>query len=534
MPDKLRMGPFSGWFVVCTGLFLTWCGLVFAPGLHENDWPLLMWLARAASWADPSPLVIGHYGILQLVLVRILGPVLGNTLVAAKVLNILAALLSCLIVGLIAQTLTGTTRSRLVAMVAAATSVEYLLTAQSEFAEPLPTGLFLVALYLLLPISNAVDRRIAAASRFLVAGFCFGCTGLFRIHFQVFALISIIIYAMAFSITAHPNKRWRYNVQFSRAHLQQVNTLCFGFLLGISPSVYLNLRVHGTLSSPIAHTFVGQVLYGYDDYNLFETYALHPLSEIIHNHPTAYVHLILRRMQQFPQPLVAIGIGTIILVWARSINKLAKQFGLFLLVICAAYSVLFLWQSWVITLRLRYPLVLILSIVAGVVLEVLVAALRLRWVILAGVLFLAAYVPYVYDEITKKLMSVRTDWRHSEQLCAVLRHAGMQNTREAFVFAWNRVAVDDPELVGYYNFGFWNLLNERYRRERPNPYHELVSLERFARFMEGNDVKFIVVTCGNERPFPVLKTLIASGTHCFGKYRFLEQLHDDFIFVYQN
>ena len=533
-PNHLRIGLISAAFLVGLGLVLAWFGFLYAPGPHDNDWPLLMWLAKNASWADPSPLVIGHYGMLQLLLVRMLLPVFGSTLVAAKILNIAATLLSCLIAGLIAQRLTRQPRSRIIAMSVAATSAAVFLSAQSEFADPLSTCAFLIALYLLLPTNAPAERQFRADVRFLVAGFCLGLSGLLRVHFQVFSLASIVIYTTLFGIKIDTRERFLVIVQFSRRYFLHIVLLILGFLIGISPSFYLNLKFHGTLFSPIAQSFVGQVLFGVNQYNMLETYDSHPFSEVI-RHPRAYARFILFRVRKLPEPWEVIGLAALGLMWAKRTKRLVDgRFEVFLLVISAVYTLLFVCQSWAITPRLLFPLTFLLSIAGVVVLETFNNLIRPRWITLAVLLFIATSAPSVYSQTAIKLGQVRNMWRESEQLCRVLRQAGMNDAREAFVFAWERFTVDDPEMIAYYNFGFWNLLNERYRRERPNPYHELEDLERFSRFMEEQKVKFVVLTRGDEEHFPVIKPLIEQRSFRFGKYQFLQQLQDDFIFQYQD
>jgi len=113
---------------------LAWSGLIRFPSLHDNDFPLLMWLVTHASLRDPSPLAIGHYPPVQLVLVRLLAPIAGSALVAAKALNIAATVGCAWLVAHIAERLSGSAWAGVLALFAFATTAQAMLTASPSSA----------------------------------------------------------------------------------------------------------------------------------------------------------------------------------------------------------------------------------------------------------------------------------------------------------------------------------------------------------------------------------------------------------------
>jgi len=195
--------------------------LLLVPGLHDNDWPLLMWLAKEGSLADPEPWAVGHYGIAQLLLVRAVWPVFGGTVAAAKVLNATCVGASAWLVWKVARQAGGTTAGAL-AFLAFATSGPALLTGQSEFADPPALALLLAGLML--------ARSGRGGFRWLAAGWFLGAAGTFRIHFQIFGVVFGALLAL---------DRVSRRGQGARKRMLDVSALGAGFLVGVAPMAIL-------------------------------------------------------------------------------------------------------------------------------------------------------------------------------------------------------------------------------------------------------------------------------------------------------
>jgi hypothetical protein len=110
----------------------------------------------------------------------------------------------------------------------------------------------------------------------------------------------------------------------------------------------------------------------------------------------------------------------------------------------------------------------------------------------------------------------------------------MKDAREAFVYAWNRYVVDDPELQPFYNFGFWNLLVPDFRAERPVPTPYLNQLSQLASFLEQQNVKFFVLPrdLKQVQRFPSLVGLVQDQRQLEG-FRRAAVLSEDVVFVRQ-
>ena len=111
-----------------------------------------------------------------------------------------------------------------------------------------------------------------------------------------------------------------------------------------------------------------------------------------------------------------------------------------------------------------------------------------------------------------------------------LRLHGLKEPREAFVFDWNRYLTDDPELVSFYNFGFWNLLLPAFAAERPNPYPLLGNPRLFSAFMRSHGVRFIVLPREPAFPFAAFAPVVAGAVDLEG-YRRLADLRADIVFI---
>ena len=467
------------------GAWLLWGGLLYAPGLCDNDWPLLMWLVKHASWSDPSPLAIGHYGPAQLLLVWWLYPLFGSTLAAAKVLSTLGVL-TCIACAY------GMTRARYGEVAASAAALSFALSApalttgQSEFADAPASAAFFAGLYLWWKWEDADRGR---AVRCLLAGVLLGSSGLMRTHFVFFSCLSAALAALGTLLL--PGGRARATHAVAGA--------CFllGAVLGNVPGFLLNYHVHGRLGSAVASTFVGQVLYGYDELDLLNTYALHPLDRILREHPLDIVKLMARRAGEHPVlwllPLVCAALA----IWKRRAwgPAVLRQ-----ILLCSALAFVYFWLfvslAWGAWPRVLLPIVFLeswLLVAIGVQLfwGRSYRARQLCCVVLALALLFEG------SRSLKKLKSqwqvTRWRWRQSTELVQALRRNGMQDASEAFVFDWNRFVVDDPQLQPFYNFGFWNLLLPEFREQRPIPTPYLNDLPGLADFFDQHEIRFFVL-----------------------------------------
>ena len=513
----LRRVPGSRWLLLALsiyGLRLVYAGLVKAPGSHDNDWPLLMWLAMHASWTDPAPLAVGHYGFLQLVLVRLLYRTVGSTLVAAKLLNVVAMVAAAAGAFRLASTLTGKKLWAWLALPLFALSSEAYLTGQSEFGDPLPAALFVWGTVWLLRSS----RGRAA----FVAGLLWGLGGCVRVHFQMFGYAAALA-AAGYLYSSAPAA--------GGLRLRRLVSLAAGVLVGQAPMLALNLWVHGTLASPIAHTFVGQVLFGQNAWDLASTYASHPFAEVLREHKLRLLVLIgerLTAMEAWSFVLLALGL-------VGALRRDPHQSGRgFLWLLAAGYYVGVVAPAWDVTHRLLLPFVLVGSVTAVAAAAALSSGLRWRaapsvTALALALAWLAIKVPGDRAEIKSMVHHSNRVWRQSRELTYVLRAHGLTHSREAFVFDWYRYLIDDPQLVTYYNWGFWNLLVPAFAAERPNPYPTIGDPRAFATFMRREGVRFVVVPKRPEPPFGAFAPVVAGAAPLDG-YERLAELRDDVVF----
>ncbi|HKO94781.1 MAG TPA: hypothetical protein VJU61_26685 [Polyangiaceae bacterium] len=518
-PAWVRIAPQLAWGAL--GAWLLWSGLVHVPGPHDNDWPLLMWLVKHASVSDPSSLAIGHYGPLQLLLAWWLYPVFGGTLAAAKVLSTLGVLGSVAALYLMTRRDHGEMPA-LMAATAFGLSAPALLTGQSEFADALACGSFLVGLCLWW---RGEERRG------LVAGLCLGAAGLMRTHFVIFSIGAALLAALLGVLLPSAGGSRREQGK-SGAWL-----LC-GALLGNLPGFLLNLRVHGQLGSAVADTFLGQVLYGVDDYDFLETYAAHPLGQILRDHPEDILRLMSARARENVElwlvPLVTLGIALWKLRrWPAAIVRHVLLFSLLGL----AYFGLFVSLAWWVSPRLAFPITSFnYWLIAAVSLQLGWGAFRY-----SRGLCSAAFALALAWELSSSQRQLQARWGESSawwdastELTQNLRQQGMTQARQAFVFDWNRFVVDDPELQPFYNFGFWNLLLPEFRAERPIPTPYLGDLRRLAEFLKDHGVRFFVLPQDRRllRRFPALARL-AEGRAELPGFRRGSPLARDVWFLYE-
>jgi hypothetical protein len=503
------------------GAWLLWGGLVVAPGPHDNDWPLLMWLVKHASWRDPSSLAIGHYGPAQLLLAWWLYPLFGSTLVAAKVLSTLALLgcVACLYL------MTRRDHGQAPALLAAAAfglSASALQTGQSEFADAPALAALLAGL-----CSWWRAESGAGARGGLPAGVLLGSAGLLRTHFVFFSLGSALLAALCG--VALPGERSR------RVRAQAGFALVVGALLGNLPGFLLNLWVHGQLGSAVASSFVGQVLYGVDELDLVNTYAAHPLGQILREQPLDVLRLMVARGREQPALwLIPVASAALALgrwrVWPAAVLRHVLLFS----ALAFIYFWMFVSLAWWLWPRVLLPLValdcwLLVSVNAQLFWGAFRHSRALCCLVFASVL--ALQWPGKLRDVQARWRESQGWWRASRELVFALRQRGMRDAREAFVFDWNRFVVDDPQLQPFYNFGFWNLLIPAFRDERPSPMRYMNDLPALSAFLENHGVRFLVLPKDTRQVarFPALVQLL-EGTRELPSFHREADLASDVLF----
>jgi hypothetical protein len=460
---------------------LLWSGLWRFPGPLDNDWPLLMWLATRARLSDLSPLAVGHYPPLQLLYARAAWPLFGSTLAAAKVLSVASAVACAWLVARLAERLSGSWALGTLALLAFATCGELVLTGQAEFADAPALACWLAGLSVLLQA-----RRARAA---LLAGVLLGVAGSLRLHFEAFGFAT----ALGFSLLQWSLPEGERLPRRAPALL----ALVAGLLLGLAPSWGVNLAVHGRPGSAVAHTFVGQGLLGYDHFDLLGTYALHPLSEVLAQHKLRLLQRLGERLSSLPgQWMIATLAGAACLLWRPSAQpRVSRQRALLLGLLAMIYAAFVVAPSWVPADRVLLPLAALIVLATAAALGLWWQSRRLaRAALVALLALLALRLPGDRLHVLRVLRSCDVHWQRSRELTAVLRRFGLREAREAFVTDWDRFLVDDPLLLPFYDWGFWNLLVPAFAAERPSPIREVRDPARFAAFLARQDVRFVVLS----------------------------------------
>jgi hypothetical protein len=130
-----------------------------------------------------------------------------------------------------------------------------------------------------------------------------------------------------------------------------------------------------------------------------------------------------------------------------------------------------------------------------------------------------------------ELRAVASRWQRSRELTAALRARGLRAPREAFVVDWDRVLTDDPKLVAFYDFGFWNSLHPGFRAERPSPLAHAGDPARFASFLSARGVRFIVLS--KTWPHPAALRPVALGQGALPGFDRVADLAEDVVFARQ-
>ena len=475
-----RTGPARAlWLLLAVqAAALSWSAFVRFPGLQDNDFPLLMWLAHAASLRDPSPLAIGHYPPLQLVWARLAGPIFGGTLPAAKLLNVFATLASTFLVARIAARICRVAWAGPLAALAFAASAEAMLTGQSEFGDPAALACWLAGVHVLLGAK--------ARPALFAGGALLGLAGSIRLHFESFGFATaLVLVALAQSIDDPAERPPRGALAWLLPFA--------GLVAGLLPSWAVNLVAHGRPLSNVASTFIGQVLFGFDVDDLPGTYALHPFREVLADHKLRLVSLVGTRLAEAPGRWSAVLLVAAAAALPSRGPQQSRQRLLALWLLLLGYAAAVVGPSWTATARLLMPAAAMLSIAAAAGLSIALPD-RLRPMGFAALLLLvAARFPEERWQTLHQLRSNDLEWQRSIRITEILRRASVREPRQAFALDWNVYLTDDPRLISLYNFGFWDLLDPRFRAERPSPFPLAHDPARFAAFLRARGVRAIVL-----------------------------------------
>jgi hypothetical protein len=207
-----------------------------------------------------------------------------------------------------------------------------------------------------------------------------------------------------------------------------------------------------------------------------------------------------------------------------------------LCLLALGYYVGFVTPSWGLTPRLLLPFALLVSAAVASGAEALALVSRRRLVHAAVIA--AAVAVWAAGKLPEDVQAVRSQllgyvgptWSVSQELTAVLRANGLREPREAFVFDWNRFLTDDPELVCFYDFGFWNLLVPSFAAERPNPWPTVTDVHRFAAFMHEQRVRFVVLPRSPQPPFGAFVP-VAEGREPLDGFTLVRTDGPDVVFV---
>jgi hypothetical protein len=338
-----------------------------------------------------------------------------------------------------------------------------------------------------------------------------GIAGGFRLHFQWFGFLTV----GALLLVALLERRFRWN---------DAVRLVVGLVVGLVPAGYLFLRVHGTWSSPIAGTFVGQVLFGADEYDMLRTYGRHPMREVVASHLGELLRLVARRVAETPRAFWPLLLPTALLALPRA--RRAGFGPLALAALAVAYYLAFVALAWGLTWRLLMPFSAILAICAAVAVARTFSP-RVAVALLAGLVLARAVegLPAARTELARRVAY----HDRSAAVTAALRRHGPAKPQEVFVVDWNLWPTDDPAMVSFYNFGFWNLLHPGFRAERPNPIDTVGDPARFAAFLASRGVRFVVLPLEHRR-FDRLAAA-ARGESALPGFRRDATVGDDVVFV---
>ena len=477
-----------------------------ARGAQDNDWPLLMWLARAGMQGDLSAFAVGHYGFLQLVLVRMLGPVCGGTLLAAKILNVASVFVSCIALNHALRSVDVRAEWRLAALCTFTLAYPTFVTSWAEFGDPLALASFASGLSLLFA---APSRR-----RLIAGGLLIGMAGLVRLHFQTMGWGTIVAFG---------------GLEFSRrgaAPMKRVGIFGAAVLAAQAPVFVLNLTVHGTLFSPIAKTFIGQVLFGANEFDMASTYAAAPFDGLFSAHGFMLLCVLAERILDAPLLHSLLLIAVTLTLFRRDNGQPLRAFAVLL---ALGYYVGFVAPSWGITPRLLMGFMFLVALAVG-----LLGTWLEKWprrsvgIAIALVIICAVLFRGERGAIRAQRNQARTLWERNRAITATIRAEGVTEPNQVFASDWFVYPTDDPEMIGYYNWGFWNLLVPAFAAERPNPYVAAHDPAAFEEFLADHGVRVMVLHA--EPRVPAVEA-IARGSYQPRRFFRKDAIADQIVYV---
>jgi hypothetical protein len=451
-----------------------------------------MWIAKHMRFAHLDGLAIGHYGFVQLVLVRLLARLVGTTLAAAKVVNIIATVIAGVCAFATVRTLTSRVSWAIVAAIAFMLFPVVYYEAQSEFGDPLALGFYAVGLAILM-------RGRPDAARLIAAGLVIGVAGCVRVHFQTFGwATALVVFGLEASL---PNSTLLHS-------LKRTSLFAAAVLVGQLPMFVINWRVHGALSAPSTSGFLGSALFGFDAYDVPATHLLYPMSDVLRDHKLELVSMIADRLLDIPPAL-----AVLMLIGGAGVVAARKPHAAAIWLLAAGYYVGFIAPAWGITYRLLIPFAFLAIVSATLALNELtdrrhprLRAALVTTCLLAAVINIRAHKGWLRAERG----GVDNHWSDNSAIERLLRQHGMRDARQVFAVDWWTHPVSDPDFQPYYNFGFRNLLDPEFAAERPNPIAYVDDAPQFIRFLAARGVSYLVLTPSS--PFPALDELCERDT----------------------
>lgn len=122
----------------------------------------------------------------------------------------------------------------------------------------------------------------------------------------------------------------------------------------------------------------------------------------------------------------------------------------------------------------------------------------------------------------------RATWDRNDAITRAVRAQGIRSPVEVFAANWFVYPTDDPEMIGFYNFGFWNLLVPEFAAERPNPYSAIDAPERFEELLAERGVRALVLD--DDPALPAVRAIVR-GDYVPRRYRLAGSFDDQRFFL---
>jgi hypothetical protein len=254
---------------------------------------------------------------------------------------------------------------------------------------------------------------------------------------------------------------------------------------------------------------MGQVLFGANEFDMARSYAAAPFDGLFSKHGLMLVSVMADRIMQAPLlPALAVLLVACTLL-RRDSGQATRAFAVLL---ALGYYVGFVAPSWGITPRLLFGFIFFAAFAVG-----LVGPLLETWrgyrVATAGAIALIVICTLQFRSERHAFRGMRNaaraTWDRNELITRALRARGIDAPTQVFAADWYLYPTDDPEMISFYNWGFWNLLVPAFNEERPNPFTAADSPASFETFLKQRGVRALVLY--DEPRVPVLGASLSDG-----------------------